>query len=642
MKHKKESGNPNKDNHSIQKKSWQDSNNKSKSSENFVDNSPEALEAKQLQQMADMSSESIQFKEWESNLDHSSKEETVQKKENNTGLPDNLKAGMENLSGQSLDDVKVHYNSDKPEQLNAHAYAQGTDIHLAPKQEKHLPHELGHVVQQKDGIVKPTTQVNGANVNDDKSLEKGADTLGAQALKQPKQLKTNNSETSGQNEYSNTFQFAPIVQRDELLQIDSATAISTLKEYSKIEGNQPKDGESKSAFIGRFKTWLAERDETIAPEVESELEARISIVDSTTAIDDFLQVTNYRSPKESETIDQYISSSYLWKFDFYDTRYITEEGLASLHAFSIVASDEASTAFEEFHTEGSLPQDSLVQFKQQLKDKKELLSQEGLDAIMGGLQSELGENISDAMGEANIRDPHDATQDQFQYPRVEYQDQGELNNGMGHLDPKYWEYVQFSSFILKAGVKPSEAMEAAFNGPTRLECLSTARAVVAKGLLDTLGAETFDKHFAHKSVDDPGVVIGTNTGIKDRVEELMYRPNITSTDDLLVGDWIYYKNDARYPQKHPGGLWQGENCIYDGPDSFSGFGLNAMTEEHLHTSMIRSFNEDPDERDIERDPRLDPSHDQYKKELAEAKDAEPVGFLFDNVIRLHLKKFLAK
>jgi len=40
-----------------------------------------------------------------------------------------------------MDDVQVHYNSGKPAQLNALAYAQGTDIHVAPRQEKHLPHE---------------------------------------------------------------------------------------------------------------------------------------------------------------------------------------------------------------------------------------------------------------------------------------------------------------------------------------------------------------------------------------------------------------------------------------------------------------------------------------------------------------------
>lgn len=112
--------------------------------------------------------------------------ETVQAKEkgaeNSTGMPDNLKAGIENLSGMSMDSVQVHYNSDKPAQLNAHAYAQGTDIHVASGQEKHLPHEAWHVVQQAQGRVQPTTQMaGGTQVNDDSSLEKEADDMGAKA-----------------------------------------------------------------------------------------------------------------------------------------------------------------------------------------------------------------------------------------------------------------------------------------------------------------------------------------------------------------------------------------------------------------------------------------------------------------------------
>jgi len=106
----------------------------------------------------------------------------VQREENKTGLPDGLKSGMESISGMSLSDVKVHRNSDKPAQLQAHAYAQGTDIHLGPGQEKHLPHELGHVVQQKEGRVKPTVQLKGkVNINDDSGLEKEADVLGQKA-----------------------------------------------------------------------------------------------------------------------------------------------------------------------------------------------------------------------------------------------------------------------------------------------------------------------------------------------------------------------------------------------------------------------------------------------------------------------------
>jgi len=107
----------------------------------------------------------------------------VQKKANNTGLPDQLKSGVENLSGHSMDDVKVHYNSDKPSQVQAHAYAQGTDIHVAPGQEKHLPHEAWHVVQQKQGRVQPTMQMKeGVPVNDSPVLETEADVMGAKAL----------------------------------------------------------------------------------------------------------------------------------------------------------------------------------------------------------------------------------------------------------------------------------------------------------------------------------------------------------------------------------------------------------------------------------------------------------------------------
>lgn len=101
---------------------------------------------------------------------------------NNTGLPDDLKAGMENLSGMNLDHVRVHYNSPKPATVQAHAYAQGSDIHLASGQEKHLPHELGHVVQQMQGRVEPTTSVDGVAVNDNAGLESEATRMGEQAL----------------------------------------------------------------------------------------------------------------------------------------------------------------------------------------------------------------------------------------------------------------------------------------------------------------------------------------------------------------------------------------------------------------------------------------------------------------------------
>lgn len=104
-------------------------------------------------------------------------------RENKTGLPDNLKPGIESLAGISLDNVNVHYNSSQPARLNALAYAQGSDIHVAPGQEQHLPHEAWHVVQQARGRVRPTLQLqDGVPVNDDAGLEHEADVMGAAAF----------------------------------------------------------------------------------------------------------------------------------------------------------------------------------------------------------------------------------------------------------------------------------------------------------------------------------------------------------------------------------------------------------------------------------------------------------------------------
>lgn len=107
----------------------------------------------------------------------------VQRLENKTGMPDNLKSGIESLSGIDMSDVKVHYNSYQPAQLQAHAFAQGNQIHLGPGQERHLPHEAWHVVQQKQGRVAPTKQLKDkVNINDDSGLEKEADVMGAKAM----------------------------------------------------------------------------------------------------------------------------------------------------------------------------------------------------------------------------------------------------------------------------------------------------------------------------------------------------------------------------------------------------------------------------------------------------------------------------
>lgn len=95
--------------------------------------------------------------------------------ENKTGVPDHMKRQYEALSGLSMDDVRVHYNSAKPSQLDALAYTQGSHVYVAPGQERHLGHELGHVIQQKQGRVRATGSLGSVAVNLDEKLEREAD-----------------------------------------------------------------------------------------------------------------------------------------------------------------------------------------------------------------------------------------------------------------------------------------------------------------------------------------------------------------------------------------------------------------------------------------------------------------------------------
>jgi uncharacterized protein DUF4157 len=93
---------------------------------------------------------------------------------NSTGLPDRLKARLEHMSGFCMDDVRVHFRSPAPSRLRALAFTEGTHIHVGPGEEKHLPHEAWHVVQQKEGRVRPTMVLNGVAANLDPNLERDA------------------------------------------------------------------------------------------------------------------------------------------------------------------------------------------------------------------------------------------------------------------------------------------------------------------------------------------------------------------------------------------------------------------------------------------------------------------------------------
>ena len=102
------------------------------------------------------------------------------------GLPASLRRRAEKASGLDLTDVRVHHDSPAPAALGAAAFTRGDDIFLGPGDERHLAHEVWHVVQQRDGRVPATGQVDGLPANKDPDLEHEADQMAHQARPVPR------------------------------------------------------------------------------------------------------------------------------------------------------------------------------------------------------------------------------------------------------------------------------------------------------------------------------------------------------------------------------------------------------------------------------------------------------------------------
>ena len=202
------------------------------------------------------------------------------------------------------------------------------------------------------------------------------------------------------------------------------------------------------------------------------------------------------------------------------------------------------------------------------------------------VQGKLGAEVGKGMDIAN-------TSGGLQYPPTPVSGVT-YNNAEGYLDPTYWVAVsgQNWTFKLKDGQSASAAIDSLFNGPTRLECLSTTGAVFARSVKETVGAEVFDKNFGAKGKHNDFIV-----GWNPNVQKLTSSVTPASVADLLPGDWVYFWNCAQYHVKHPGGAWGGENAIYKGSGIFSGFGAADMTEEQMNRELHKQYNDGLDPAD---------------------------------------------
>ena len=144
---------------------------------------------------------------------------------------------------------------------------------------------------------------------------------------------------------------------------------------------------------------------------------------------------------------------------------------------------------------------------------------------------------------------------------------------------------------LAPGKQPSDAVDAIFapTAGTMLGCLGMTRAVEYYSMLKGLGAPQFNARFP------AGVGIEVSS---DKTSPLTEGPNkkykivtVTSENQLLPGDWVYFQNLKDYAVRFPRGFWLGENAIYLGFGRYDGFGVHKGKERDVNLQLVGDYND---------------------------------------------------
>ena len=137
-----------------------------------------------------------------------------------TGLPDNLKSGVESLSGMAMDGVKVHYDSALSTEFGRQAFTQGNEIHLGrPYEEDLIPHEGWHRARREMGRIKPTMQLKLAVGPANDHYEREADRVASSVMSDSAAPKIQRQASEEEDQTIQTKSIAstitPLIQRQE-------------------------------------------------------------------------------------------------------------------------------------------------------------------------------------------------------------------------------------------------------------------------------------------------------------------------------------------------------------------------------------------------------------------------------------------
>lgn len=134
-------------------------------------------------------------------------------------------------------------------------------------------------------------------------------------------------------------------------------------------------------------------------------------------------------------------------------------------------------------------------------------------------------------------------------------------------NPQYWDLTRTGGFLLRDGVKPSDAIQDIYMNSSQyaFECATAKVIIYYHAVLNLIGESLFNQLFQNIYLYswhvDPDLVLISNY-----------------TGHFLPGDVVYFKNpdfDPKTPQ------WRGENAVVLGDGTYFGHGLAIKTAEQM-------------------------------------------------------------